>query len=79
MGMDLTEEVRRAMVEKMPDELVARIRVGERIWDTAQLQDEFEVIGFLAPFVVVRRISDGQQGTLMFNHAPRYYFGWSAS
>ncbi len=28
----------------------------------------------LAPYVVVRRKSDGQKGSLEFQHHPRYYF-----
>lgn len=44
------------------------------VWDTATLQEEFEVQGFAAPFVVVRRKSDGQRGMLTFVHAPRVYF-----
>jgi hypothetical protein len=32
------------------------------------------VIGFAAPFVVVRRKSDGVKGTLEFTHSPRVYF-----
>jgi hypothetical protein len=47
-----------------------------RKWTTAELQAEFEVIGFAAPFVVVRRRSDGQRGSLEFTHSPRVYFGW---
>lgn len=43
-------------------------------WDTAQLQEDFEVLGFAAPFVVVRRKSDGKRGTLEFTHRPRVYF-----
>ncbi len=42
-------------------------------WDTAQLREEFEVIGFLVPYVVVRRKADGVRGTLTFTHAPRVY------
>ena len=44
------------------------------IWDTEQLQTEFTVEGFAAPFVVVRRKGDGQRGTLSFTHSPRIYF-----
>jgi hypothetical protein len=44
------------------------------IWDTTALQRDFTVEGFAAPFVVVRRKSDGQRGTLEFTHSPRYYF-----
>lgn len=47
-------------------------------WDTAQLQEDFTVVGFAAPFVVVRRKSDGVKGTLEFKHSPRVYFGWRA-
>jgi hypothetical protein len=47
-------------------------------WFVDTLQQDFEVIGFLAPFVVVKRKSDGQRGTLMFEHMPRRYFGWEA-
>lgn len=43
-------------------------------WDTAQLQEDFTVEGFSAPFVVVRRKSDGKRGTLEFKHSPRIYF-----
>jgi hypothetical protein len=35
------------------------------------------VIGFLAPFVVVRRKIDGVKGSLEFQHHPRFYFGFS--
>ena len=47
-------------------------------WDTAALQRDFEVTGFAAPFVVVRRRSDGAVGSLEFTHSPRTYFGWRA-
>jgi hypothetical protein len=40
------------------------------------LSDDFEVIGFMAPVVVVRRNSDGQKGSLMFQHNPRFYFSF---
>lgn len=45
-------------------------------WTTEELQRDFEVIGFLAPYVVVRRRSDGKQGSLAFTHHPRRYFNW---
>lgn len=46
-------------------------------WDTESLQRDFEVQGFAAPFVVVRRRSDGQRGTLTFVHNPRIYFDFT--
>lgn len=46
-------------------------------WTTEQLREQFEVLGFQAPFVVVRRKADGVRGSLEFTHAPRLYFGWA--
>lgn len=45
-----------------------------QVWDTSQMQDDFEPLGFAAPFIVVRRRSDGAKGTLTFQHNPRLYF-----
>ncbi len=48
----------------------------DQTWDTEQLQQDFEVLGFQAPFVVVRRRTDGVRGSLQFDHAPRVYYAW---
>jgi hypothetical protein len=50
-----------------------------QVWDTAEMQEDFEVLGFMAPYVVVRRRSDGVKGTLMFTHSPRFYFRFEAA
>lgn len=47
-----------------------------KVWDTDQLCEDFEAIGFMAPLVVVRRRSDGVKGSLEFQHNPRFYFNW---
>lgn len=47
-----------------------------QVWDTNELLKDFHVIQFAAPLVVVKRRSDGTLGTLLFQHAPRYYWGW---
>ena len=44
------------------------------VWNLDELQRDFEVEGFLAPFVVVKRRGDGVVGSLMFQHMPRFYF-----
>jgi hypothetical protein len=47
------------------------------VWDTQRLAQDFEVIGFLAPLVVVRRKADGMKGSLEFRHGPpRLYFNF---
>lgn len=47
-----------------------------RIWDTAQLEQDFDVVGFRAPFVVVRRRCDCRLGSLLFQNVPRFYFAF---
>jgi len=47
-----------------------------QVWDTDQLGADFEVIGFMAPFISVRRKSDGAKGAMMFQHSPRFYYGF---
>ena len=37
---------------------------------------DFEVIGFLAPLVVVRRRADRVKGSMEFQHMPRLYFNF---
>jgi hypothetical protein len=44
------------------------------VFNTKELQDNFEVLGFMAPFVIVKRLADGVKGSLMFRHSPRFYF-----
>jgi hypothetical protein len=48
-------------------------------WDTDSLQRDFTVEGFCAPFVVVRRKSDGARGCLEFvqTDSGRWYFGFA--
>jgi hypothetical protein len=47
---------------------------GEQTWTTDEMQRDFEPISFSAPFIRVRRRSDGVEGTLEFTHSPRRYF-----
>jgi len=51
----------------------------EKVWDTEQLRAEFKVLGFMAPYVVVERLSDGKKGSLLFQHEPRFYFEFEES
>ena len=74
---DPTEPVRRQLVSEInaaPGSREALEAQHGQIWDTLQLRDDFEVLGFAAPFVVVRRRADGVRGSLMFQHQPRFYF-----
>jgi hypothetical protein len=74
--MDATESVRRDMVQAINSDPSERERLeaiyGE-VFDTAALQERFTVLGFMAPFVVVRT-ADGIRGSLTFQHSPRFYY-----
>ena len=54
---DVTEPIRREMVAEINAVEGSReylqTKHGE-IWDTTELQEQFEVLGFMAPFVGVR-------------------------
>lgn len=76
MTTDHTEQTRRDMLPAMPHLLAMAIENGEQVWDNKQFREDFEVIGFMAPFVVVRRRSDGVKGSLEFSHFPRRYWGF---
>ena len=76
---DETEDIRRQMLVEINAEPGSREYLAAKhgqVWSTDELSRDFEVIGFAAPLVVVRRKSDGQKGSLMFQHNPRFYFGW---
>jgi len=45
-----------------------------QVWDTTQVQVDFNIVGFAAPYVGVTRKEDGARGSLMFQHLPRFYF-----
>jgi hypothetical protein len=81
---DLTSEIDSAMKSlKMNEDITIhnydsdeQPKEGEKTWDTTELQKDFTVHSFLAPFVVVTRKSDGKKGTLEFKHSPRVYFNF---
>jgi hypothetical protein len=79
MSDDPTEPIRRERLAEINAEPGSRealeIQYGQ-VWDTSELGRDFQVLGFMAPLVVVRRRSDGVRGSLEFQHHPRFYFNW---
>ncbi len=71
---DETEDLRREMLAT--GQPARDLVKADQRWDTDQLREEFEVIGFMAPFVVVRRKADGKKGSMEFTHSPRFYFNF---
>ncbi len=78
---DPTETIRRAQLAEINAQPGSRealeAKYGE-VYDTRQLGEVFDVKGFMAPYVVVRRKSDGVVGSLQFQHNPRLYYGFQA-
>lgn len=76
------DDVEEIIMQKIrfPDGFEAEAFVDEltEAWTTEELREAFEVISFVAPFVVVKRRSDGQHGTLQFSRVGdvRYYHHW---
>lgn len=78
---DPTEPIRRqrrAEINAKPGSREALEAQYGEVWDTSELTRDFDVIGFAAPLVVVRRKSDGMKGSLEFQHQPRFYFNFMA-
>ena len=45
-----------------------------QVWDTEQLKNDFNVHGFLAPHIACTRKADSLEGSMEFQHMPRFYF-----
>tara|TARA_R110000824_G_scaffold386964_1_gene582067 strand:+ start:29 stop:286 length:258 start_codon:yes stop_codon:yes gene_type:complete len=77
---DQTEKIRRVQqalineeAAKADDpEVELKAKYGQ-LWNTSELQKEFTVRGFLAPYVTVTRKLDGANGSMLFSHRPRFY------
>lgn len=80
MTEDPTESIRRTWTERINSEESERAGLEEvhgQVWDTDQLKEDFQVEGFMAPLVIAKDKKTGNVGTLMFQHSPRFYWGWT--
>lgn len=80
---DKTESIRRQQVAEINADPNGRVALEAKhgqgnVWTTSELQQEFEVLGFMAPFCIVRRRHDGVRGSVTFQHDPRLYFSFEA-
>lgn len=71
---DETELTRRFMIET--EQPARDLEDAKDRWTTDEMTKAFEVKGFMAPFVVVRKRDTGEVGSLEFTHSPRVYFNW---
>jgi len=78
---DETETYRRQRLAELNGQAGIRQELEEKhgqVWDTTELTEDFEPLGFMAPYIVVRRKADGVKGSLEFQHSPRFYFNFQA-
>ena len=76
---DETENIRRGMAAVINNNATERTALEERhgqVWDSDEIREDFDVIGFAAPMMIVSRKSDGKRGSLVFQHSPRFYWGF---
>lgn len=79
--LDETESIRRKLVAEInaePGSREALVAQHGQVWNTSEMTADFEPLGFMAPFIVVRRKSDSAMGSLEFQHQPRLYYGFKA-
>ena len=77
---DPTEPIRRVFVDEIntnPSDRELLEADHGQVWDPQELSRDFVVDSFMAPFIVVKRKSDDAIGTMMFQHSPRFYFGFN--
>jgi hypothetical protein len=84
--IDPTEPIRRARLIELGEltreaqselDFVRKLEAQYgKVWDSQGLRQDFEVLGFMAPLVVVRERATGKKGSLEFTHNPRAYFNW---
>lgn len=46
------------------------------VWNTSEVQEAFEITGFLAPQCAATHLETGIKGRLSFTHSPRFYFAF---
>lgn len=78
---DPTEQIRRERLAEINSDPGSRDAIESQygqVWTTDELRRDYEVVGFAAPLVVVRRRADGKLGSLEFQHNPRFFFSFVA-
>ncbi len=66
---DPTEHLRKERIVSIQDSDNSRQALQSRVgqtWNTSELQENFEALGFLAPYIVVRRKVDQIKGSMEF-------------
>ena len=83
--VDETEGFRRQKVAEINSQVASDDPEAERkrleaihgkVYNTSEVASEFDILAFMAPYVVVTSRRTMQKGTLEFQHHPRFYFNF---
>lgn len=77
--INMTDDERFNLRNKLNAKRASREELEKRhklVLSSEELDKYFTVTNFYAPFVFVTSKTDGQFGAFLFQHQPRYYFGW---
>ncbi len=47
-----------------------------KVWTTKEVQEDFTIHAFSAPYVSATHKESGKRGVLVFQDRPRFYFDW---
>lgn len=75
--VDIELRMLREVMNRTPCSREELLAVVAEVYNREQVEERYEVLGFRAPFAMVRERSTGQMGTMLFQHEPRFYFSYS--
>ena len=76
---DETEDIRKQMLVEINAAPGSREYLEAKhgqVWTTSELSEDFEASASWPPSSLFKRRSDGVKGSVMFQHHPRYYWGF---
>lgn len=74
--VDVELKMLRELMDRHPRTREELLAIAQPVYDQDQLRERFEILGFRAPFVVVRERGSGRQGSMIFQNHPRFYFSF---
>lgn len=76
LALEMAQRARQAELVAEGTERDALVARYGTVYTTDEMREVFEPVGFMAPFMVCKRRSDGAVGSLEFAGRPRFYFNF---
>jgi len=74
VAFETIQRIASAKINSTPGERELLEAKYGKVWNTQEMQEDFAVESFAAPFVMVKEKSTGNTGSMTFQARPRYYF-----